>query len=175
MEAHIEEMDVGDTDAIEGKMEGFNYNIWGMKEPNYVMRMMATGGALFTEGCKSVARVWDNGTAKQFHYTQPYDWHFHYRHLVDDHNNKRHAIPFCEDSWNTDHWTFCVFTFLFAVTEVNVFLVHKFWTYRTDPSNLPVYVAFRRQLAWQFIDNPHLVSELKEANDSNVFKKDSPF
>ncbi len=29
------------------KMDGFKYNIWGMKEPKW---MMATGGALFIEG-----------------------------------------------------------------------------------------------------------------------------
>ncbi len=64
MEALFEEMDVGDTDAIKGKNDGFKYNILGMKEPNYVMQMMVMGGALLTEGCKSVAHVWDNGTTK---------------------------------------------------------------------------------------------------------------
>ncbi len=167
---HFKEMDVGDTNAIKVKFDGFKYNIWGMKEPNYVLQMMAIGGALLTEGCKSAA----NGMTKQFHYTQSYDWHFCYRHLEDDHNNKQHAIPSLEDSQKTDCCPFCVFTFLFAVTKVNVFLVHKFWTYKTDPSNLPVYVAFQCQLAWQFIDNPNLVSKIKEVNDSNGSKKDSP-
>ncbi len=75
MESHIKEMDVGDTNAIKGKMDGFKYNIWDLKESNCAIKMMATGGSLFTEGCKSVAHAWDNATAKKFHYTQPYDWH----------------------------------------------------------------------------------------------------
>ncbi len=50
IEAHFKEMDVGDTNAIKVKFDGFKYNIWGMKEPNYVMQMMAMGGTLLTEG-----------------------------------------------------------------------------------------------------------------------------
>jgi hypothetical protein len=34
-------------------MDGVTYNLWGMKEPDYVMRMMATGGPLVVyETCK---------------------------------------------------------------------------------------------------------------------------
>ncbi len=89
-------------------------------------QMMETGGAFLTKGCKSDTCVWNNGTAKQFHYTQPYDWYFCYRHLVDDHNNKQHTNLSLEDSWKTDCWPFCVFTFLFAVTEVSVFWCTSF-------------------------------------------------
>ena len=42
----MEGMEVGDTNAIQGVMDGQPYNLWGMKEPDYVIRMMAMGGAL---------------------------------------------------------------------------------------------------------------------------------
>ena len=35
---------MGETDSIQGKVDDVIYNLWGMKEPNYVMRMIATGG-----------------------------------------------------------------------------------------------------------------------------------
>ena len=95
---------------------GVPYTLWGMKEPDYVMRMMASGGPLsVTTGCRTTTRRVD-GTTTSFQYTCPYDWHFRYRHAVDDHNNLRHALPSLEDTWRTIRWPTCVFTFLLAVT-----------------------------------------------------------
>ena len=39
MQQHFDEegVNVGDTDAIQGTMDGIIYNLWGMKEPDYVM------------------------------------------------------------------------------------------------------------------------------------------
>jgi len=39
-------VNVGDNHAIAGTMDGVTHNLWGMKEPDYVMRMMAMGGPL---------------------------------------------------------------------------------------------------------------------------------
>ena len=57
------EVEVGDTDAIKGTIDDVIYNIWWMKEPNYVTRMMATGGRLLSnETCKETVRRWkENG------------------------------------------------------------------------------------------------------------------
>ena len=50
------EVEVGETDAIQGILYDFIYNLLGMKEPNYVMRMMATGGRLLADDtCKDTA------------------------------------------------------------------------------------------------------------------------
>ena len=44
---------MGETDAIQGKVDYVIYNLWGMKEPNYLMRMMDTGVRLLAdETCK---------------------------------------------------------------------------------------------------------------------------
>ena len=44
MEDHFREVEVGETDAIQGTADDVIYNLRGMEEPNYVMTMMATGG-----------------------------------------------------------------------------------------------------------------------------------
>lgn len=51
------EVNVGDVEAISGTQDGMPYFLWGMKEPDYVMRMMATGGTLgATDSCKLAKR-----------------------------------------------------------------------------------------------------------------------
>ena len=103
-------VNVGDNHdhAIAGTMDGMAYNLWGMKEPDYAMRMMAMGGPLAVyETCKEALRKWTKGgieVIRRFRYACPFDWHFHYRHAVDDHNNLRHALPLVEDSWVTHRW-----------------------------------------------------------------------
>jgi len=130
------------------------------------MRMMATGGALTSDDtCRQTSRR-VNGTTTHFQYTLPYEWHFTYRHAVDDHNNLRHACPALEETWITQRWAIRVFTFLLAITEVNTYLVLKFFIFvGTLSTALPKYHAFRLQLAWLFIDNPdHPIEETDQQN-----------
>ena len=49
MEDNFGEVEVGDTDAIQGTVDNVIYNLWGMKEPNYVMMKMATGDHLLED------------------------------------------------------------------------------------------------------------------------------
>ena len=52
-------MEAGDTDDIQGIVEDAICNLWRMKEPNYLMRMMATCGRLFMDDtCKETVRRW---------------------------------------------------------------------------------------------------------------------
>ena len=52
-------VEVVDTDAIQVTVDDVIYNLWGMKEPNYVMRMMATGGRLLADDTrKETVRRW---------------------------------------------------------------------------------------------------------------------
>ena len=37
---------VGDCVAITGMVDGIWYNLWGMKEPDYMIKMMVCGGNL---------------------------------------------------------------------------------------------------------------------------------
>ena len=63
MEDNSGGVDVGETDAIQGKVDDVIYNLWGMKEPNNVMIMMAIGCRLLVdETCKDTVRRWkENG------------------------------------------------------------------------------------------------------------------
>jgi hypothetical protein len=48
--------------AIQGVMEWTTYNLWGMKEPDYVMQMMATGGLLdANKSCRMASPRWNDG------------------------------------------------------------------------------------------------------------------
>jgi hypothetical protein len=117
-----EGIEVGDCHAIQGVHEGTTYNLWGIKEPEYVMKMMAMGGPLgHNNSCRETVRKWDEGGIKvscTFCYTCPFDWHFRYRHAIDDHNNLWHSLPSIEDSWVMQRWATCVFSFILAITEV---------------------------------------------------------
>ena len=105
MEDHFQEVEVGDTNATQVTVDGVIYNLWGMKDPNYVMRMMATGGRLLAdETYKETVRIWkEHGEdiVKKFKYKLTFDWNFRYRHAVDDHNNLKHSLSSIEDTWVT--------------------------------------------------------------------------
>ena len=93
----FDEGQVGDSMAISGVLDGVKYFLWGLKEPSYVMKMMATGGPLISnDTCKMQTRTWtEDGVqcGKSFQFPLPYDWHNKYRHAVDDHNNLRLRSP----------------------------------------------------------------------------------
>ena len=53
MEDNFREVEVGETDDTQGTVDDVIYNLWGMKEPNYVMRVMVPVGQLLVdETCK---------------------------------------------------------------------------------------------------------------------------
>ena len=63
MEDHFVEVEVWDTDTIQGTVDDVIYNLWGMKDPNFVMRTMTTGGrVLENDTCRETVRRWkENG------------------------------------------------------------------------------------------------------------------
>ena len=99
---------MGDTDAKQVTFDYVIYNLWGMKDPNYLMRMMATGGRLLVYyTCKeSVRKCKGNGEdmVKKFKYKLLFGWYFRYRHAIDDHKNLDNSLPSIEDTWMTDLW-----------------------------------------------------------------------
>ena len=123
--------DVGSTDSLKGKLDGVHYDIFCMKEPEYVMKIMSTYGGLLVDDWQkdSVRKFKVDGEEKEvtFQYTIPVSNHFDYRHIVDDHNAIRHQVPSLEQTWRTHRWAVRVFSFLLAVTEVNCFLAYRFF------------------------------------------------
>ena len=59
-EDHFGEVDVGDTDTIQVTVDIVIYNLWELKEFNYVMRVMDTGGHILVDGIfKETVRRWE--------------------------------------------------------------------------------------------------------------------
>ena len=76
--------------------------------------------------------------ACRFRYPFPVDWHFKYRHAVNDHNNLRHALPS----------EVRVFSFILAVCEVNAFLEMRYFNYAKGMiEGRPTLLVFCRRLA----------------------------
>ena len=132
----FDEVQIGDSRAIYRVLDGVKYFLWGLNELNYVMKMMATGGPLISnDSCKKQRRTWTEAglnIVKSFQFPLPYDWHYKYRHAVDDHNNLRHSLPSVEHTITTTRWEMRVFSFVLAVLEVNAFLAYCFFC-RPDP------------------------------------------
>ena len=101
IDAHFDNKQVGKTDSNSIKLDNIEYFIWGMIEPDNKMTIMGTDGALVKNGCKEVCRKWKDGSknhATKFAYTKPFHWHFHYHHILNDHNNLCHALPSIEET-----------------------------------------------------------------------------
>ena len=94
IDKYFDNKDVVETDSLHGELDGIQYNISCMKEPQYVTKIMATySGLIVKEGQKESIRKYvrdDENKEISFKYTTPFSNHFDYRHVVDDHNNLRH-------------------------------------------------------------------------------------
>ncbi len=74
---HFQSNDVGDTDVLAGNLISVKYFIWGVKETDYIIKIMGTGGELVTEGCKEAWRKLRDGNklhSTKFNYTKPFHW-----------------------------------------------------------------------------------------------------
>ena len=103
MEDHFREVEVGETYSIQVRFDDVIYNLWGMKGPNYVVRIMANSGHLLAdEICKENVIIWkENGeyVVKKLKYKLPFYWHLSYRHVVYDHNRLSNSLPSTGDTW----------------------------------------------------------------------------
>jgi hypothetical protein len=101
-----------------------------MKEEDYVMKLMATYGALrlVYEGATQQSVTHRSGIQENvsFKYTEPFFNHFKLQHQVDNHNNNRYSPISLEEGINTKDWKIRVFTFILAVIEVNARLAYQF-------------------------------------------------
>ena len=151
---HFDEKAVGDCDSWKGNMDEVPFHVYAMKEPDYVMSLMSTYGTNLRSG-KETCREWvdSDGTKKttKFNYPEVVGNHFLYRHSVADHNNKRHSPISLEVVWGTKYWPNRVFSFLLAVTEVNVNLAAQYF----GGMNQVGQIEFRKLLAKTLIFNSY--------------------
>ena len=153
---------IGEVDCLSGVLENEPYNVYCMKEPDYVMKLMATYGSLtYHDDEKENVRIVNNETHK-FKYKKPFSDHFKYRHSVDDHNNLRHSSPSLEETWVTFRWVNRVFAFLLAVTEVNLYLYLRYTVWKNSTEEMPTLHQFRKRLAFALIENKWIVKEDEE-------------
>ena len=91
IDTHFDDKQVGDTDSLHGVLDGVPYDIFCMKELDYVMKIMSTYGGLTVQEDQrdSIRAYYENGEIKNctFKYMIPFANHFLYRHMVDDHNS----------------------------------------------------------------------------------------
>jgi hypothetical protein len=109
-----------------------NFKIFCMKEEVFVMKLMATYGALrsIDGGLTQRSVTRRSGTRKNvsFVYTEPFSNHFQFRHQDEDHNNAQYSPISLEESVNTKDWKIRVFSSILAVAEVNVQLAHSIFS-----------------------------------------------
>ena len=71
-----------------------------MKEPDFVMKMMATYGALnLYPDEKDYTRYYtenERKVTKNCKFIEPFSNHYRFCHAVDDHNDPRHQVPSIE-------------------------------------------------------------------------------
>ena len=159
IDQHFTAKEVGATDTLKGVLDNVPYDIFCMKEPDYVMKIMSTyGGLVEKEGQKKSFRTFTGENGKEekteFIYKLPFLNHFDFRHIVDDHNKLRHKIPSLEETWVTNRWPVRVFQYLLACTEVNIFLAMRFFVWQ--PDSCMKFHDFRSKLAWELINNEYL-------------------
>ena len=63
----------------------------------------------------------------KFKYKLPFDCNFRYHHAVLYHNKPRNELPSIEDKWMEDQWECQVFDFILAISEVNTFLIRRYF------------------------------------------------
>ena len=127
----MKQYEIGTTTSLNGLIDDIPYDIFCMKEPDYVMKLMSTyGGLVVLANQHETVRVFTkDGVAqtKKFLYHEPFANHFLFRHAVDDHNNLRHSLPSIKGTWITHRWALRVLSFILAISEVNVYLAMKYF------------------------------------------------
>jgi hypothetical protein len=120
------------------KMSGNTCSVWRLTQPLTSPRWRWQSGQsssrpcwgplLANDSCGEQKRRWTEGGVERvgtFWFPCPYNWHYKFRHAVDDHNNLRHALPSIEHTITTTRWEMRVFSFVLTVTEkVNMRSLH---------------------------------------------------
>jgi hypothetical protein len=150
---------VGSFDVQHGKLDGINFGVFAMKEPDYVMSLMATYGTdeAVQESAAVRTTINDDGESRLhfFKYTELFHNHFKFRNAVDLHNQLRHQPISVEDTWATMRWSNRVFAFLLAITEVNVKMAMEHF----GRSEKRPMLTTRRLIAEALINNHNIEQE----------------
>ncbi|KAL7467273.1 hypothetical protein ACHAXS_007534 [Conticribra weissflogii] len=148
IDAYFEGKELGETMSFEQEIDGIKFLIHCTKDESYVTKLMSTHGMLDKiqdhQTGRRIGGVW-----RTFKYCEPVSHHNRAKHLVDDHNNRRHDPIGLEQTWRTKWWPTRQFTFLLAIAEVNA--VNSRARARKEPAE--PQLKFRRELAEGMINN----------------------
>ena len=135
-------------------MHGEKFDLFCLREPDYVMILISTYGSLnHNPNQRDSVRINDKNDKIIFKYNNVVGNHYEYCDAVDQHNAKRHDCGTklglsLEDTWRTTRWPIRVFSFILALTEVNAFLSMKYFGGLQGTQ-----WEFRKKLAYQLIHN----------------------
>jgi Transposase IS4 len=162
----FQDKEVGETGVGEVKVDtGEALKVFCFKEPDYVMKIMASFGTLEENKEHPTSRVYkkDGQTVtKKFNYIEPMSNHFKYRHQIDDHNNRRHSPISIEKIWATKFWPDRNFAWFLAVTEVNTNLARGYFGGGETLSQLD----FRKKLALEMMNSAMTTATVGEGDSS---------
>ena len=143
---------MGAVDCLDTKTdEGRAFKIHYMKEPGYVMKLMAPWMTLKILEGTNIKRGWKENVLRKsehFVYKQPFGIHFRYRHHVYDLNKRRHEKISIETTWATNHWADWNFAWYFSVSTSNANLAHG--NFQKGGEISPT-LQFRRRLAQELL------------------------
>lgn len=164
IDAKMSEKPVETTESLRGQLEGVKYDVFCLKEPMYTMKLMSTYAghvqpSFAYEMHRHYIELNYNEVNTSFNLQEPFANHYLNRHVVNDHNNGRHALPSIEDTWGTHRWANRVFAFILAISEVSTWLAFRYFVWKSDAMEL---VEFRKKLAFALINNEYLEDEVEE-------------
>ena len=163
----LKDTPVGVTRRLPGELHGEKFDLFCLREPDYVMTLMSTYGSLNANtNQRDSIRYDDNNRPVVFKYNNVVGNHFEYRDAVDQHNAKRHDCGTklglsLEGAWKTTRWPVRVFSFILALTEVNAFASMKYFG-----SYEGTQWEFRKKLAYQLIHNGYDLQSSKKKSSA---------
>ena len=118
-----------------------NVNIWDIDE----------------DGQNKKRHYTENGMKKvtEFKYPEVVFNHYHYRGMIDNHNSLRKHPISLEETWMTTRWPNCVFSFILAVSIVNIQNAASYFLNKAKVDAL----QSQRLIAQQLIFNHYLLDE----------------
>ena len=150
---HMSTKMIGDVDCLPGEHNGTKFNIFCLREPDYVTMLMAMFGSGLSAGEDAkVTRTIEGTTRVTFELAEPFHLYYKYRGVVDVHNARRHSPISVEETWATKTWEHRVLAFVIAICEVNTYLVA---TNEFDINSKSEYLYLRWKLAESLINNDY--------------------
>ena len=155
IKAYFEDAPVGDSQILPGEINGVRFDLFCLKEPNFVMKLMSNYESLHARPNQKESDRTDykGKLLKTFKYTEVIANHYNYCGAVDEHNaywhdfGTKHGLSL-KETWKTTRWEVAFLHLFLAVSEVNAYLAMRYF------GELKMtQLEFRKKLAFELIHN----------------------